>query len=57
MKIGLKIIDKLNLLRDEYKLMELPINRDEFENRALLFQFLNDLEEFLIIKKEFKSNF
>lgn len=53
----IKLIDKLNLLRDEYKLMELPVNRDEFENRALLFQFLNDLEEFLIIKKEFKSNF
>ena len=37
--------------------MELPKNREEFENRALLFQFLNDLEDFLIIKKEFKERF
>ena len=38
-------------------MMELPKNRNEFENRALLFQFLNDLEDFLIIKKEFKEVF
>ena len=35
--------------------MELPKNRTEFENRALLFQFLNDLEDFLSVKKEFKK--
>jgi uncharacterized membrane protein YgaE (UPF0421/DUF939 family) len=37
--------------------MELPKTRNEFEDRALLFQFLNDLEDFLIIKKEFKEFF
>ena len=53
--IALKLIDKLDLLRKYYKMMELPKNRIEFENRALLFQFLNDLEDFLVIKKEFKE--
>ncbi len=52
----IKLIDKLDLLRKYYKMMELPKNRIEFENRALLFQFLNDLEDFLIIKKEFKES-
>jgi uncharacterized membrane protein YgaE (UPF0421/DUF939 family) len=53
----IELIDKLNLLRKSYERMELPKNRNEFENRALLFQFLNDLEDFLIIKKEFKESF
>jgi len=52
-----KLINKLTLLRKDYEKMELPKNRTEFENRALLFQFLNDLEDFLIIKKEFKEAF
>ena len=52
-----ELINKLNLLRKEYQNMELPKNRTEFENRALLFQFLNDLEDFLTIKKEFKQLF
>lgn len=51
------LINKLTLLRKDYEIMELPKNRNEFENRALLFQFLNDLEDFLIIKKEFKESF
>ena len=52
-----ELINKLTLLRGDYEMMELPKNRTEFENRALLFQFLNDLEDFLIIKKEFKQAF
>lgn len=51
------LIEKLNVLREEYKSMELPKNRDEFENRALLLQFLNDLEDFLMLKREFKKKF
>ena len=51
-----ELINKLTLLRKDYEMMELPKNRTEFENRALLFQFLNDLEDFLIIKKEFKES-
>lgn len=50
------LLEELYKLRDTYKVMELPKTREEFENRAMLFQFLNDLEEFLIIKYEFKRN-
>lgn len=31
--------------------MSLPKTREEFENRAELLQFLNDMEEFLMIKE------
>lgn len=48
-----ELIEKLSDLRDHYKKMELPKSREEFENRALLFQFLNDLEDFLNTKREF----
>jgi uncharacterized membrane protein YgaE (UPF0421/DUF939 family) len=53
----LELLERLNLLRKDYKNMELPKNREEFENRALLFQFLNDLEDFLNAKREFKEYF
>ncbi|NSB30873.1 uncharacterized membrane protein YgaE (UPF0421/DUF939 family) [Clostridium saccharoperbutylacetonicum] len=53
----LELLERLNLLRKDYKNMELPKNREEFENRALLFQFLNDLEDFLNAKREFKEDF
>lgn len=52
-----ELINELNILRNEYKKMDLPKNREEFENRALLFQFLNDLEDFLLLKKAFKDNY
>ncbi len=50
------MIDELNKLRLIFKEMPLPKDREEFENRAMLFQFLNDMESFLIIKKEFREN-
>ncbi|WP_297421251.1 aromatic acid exporter family protein [Clostridium sp.] len=49
----IELINKLNSLKKDYANMELPKNRGEFENRALLLQFLNDLEDFLVVKKEF----
>lgn len=51
------LINEHNILKEEYKKMDLPKNREEFENRALLFQFLNDLEDFLILKKNFKDSY
>lgn len=50
------MINELNKLRLIFKEMPLPMDREEFENRAMLFQFLNDMESFLIIKKEFREN-
>ena len=49
----INLINKLDSIRRIYETIELPKTRGEFENRALLFQFLNDLEEFLVIKKDF----
>ena len=34
----------------------LPATRQEFENRAILFMILKDMEQFLIIKKRFSDN-
>lgn len=50
------LLGELGALRDEFRKMELPATREEFENRAMLFQFLNDLEQFLMIKYEFMKN-
>ena len=52
-----ELICKLDKLRKNYRAMQLPKTREEFENRAMLFQFLNDLEDFLLIKKEFKKKY
>ena len=37
--------------------MPLPQSRGEFENRAVLYQFFNDVEEFLEIKEEFLKRY
>lgn len=47
------ILDQLETLRMNYKKEPLPSNREEFENRSVLFQYLNDLEEFVRIKKRY----
>lgn len=51
-----QLIKDLNELRESFRKMALPSTREEFENRAMLFQFLNDMEQFLKIKNEFKQN-
>lgn len=48
------LLQGLNELRIEFSTMDLPKSREEFENRAMLYQFLNDMERFLTIKNEFK---
>lgn len=47
------LLEDLTNLREELKESELPTTREEFENRAMLYQFLNDMEEFLVIKRDF----
>ncbi|NEU04675.1 aromatic acid exporter family protein [Clostridium senegalense] len=47
------LLKDLKELREKFKESELPTTREEFENRAMLYQFLNDLEQFLEIKNEF----
>lgn len=50
-----QLIADLELLREDFRKMPLPLTREEFENRAMLLQFLNDMEEFIRIKSEFKK--
>ena len=49
----LKLLNELDGLREYFKEMELPKTREEFENRAQLLHFLNDIEDFLTIKRAF----
>lgn len=49
------LLKSLQALRESFAVMELPKTREEFENRAMLYQFLNDLEQFLLIKNQFKK--
>jgi uncharacterized membrane protein YgaE (UPF0421/DUF939 family) len=53
---GTDLLLRIEGLREKYKNSPLPATRDEFENRAVLFQFLNDLEEFIRIKAEFLAS-
>lgn len=46
----------LEMLREAFRHSELPITREEFENRAMLYQFLTDMEQFLNVKHLFKSS-
>lgn len=47
------LLEDLNQLSLKYKEDKLPVSRDEFEYRAILFQILNELEYFLQIKRNF----
>ena len=46
-------IDKLERMVDEMKEQPLPVTRDEFETRAILYHILTELEAFLIHKRRF----
>lgn len=46
-------ISRLERIFSEMKKEPLPVTREEFEGRAVLYHILMDLEEFLIFKKQF----
>lgn len=46
-------LDRLQQILQDMKKEELPATREEFENRALLYHMLMDLEDFLLIKSRF----
>ncbi|WP_338470188.1 aromatic acid exporter family protein [Niallia sp. XMNu-256] len=48
-------LDKLNKMHKEFEKMELPKTREEFEIRAALFHFINEMEQYLLIKRSFKG--
>ena len=45
----------LENLEKLFKASSLPQTRNEFENRAMLYQFLTDIDQFLEVKKQFKA--
>ena len=51
-----ELLEELENLKLQYKKMELPKTRSEFENRAQLLHLLNDMEDFLNIKRNFILN-
>lgn len=48
-------LEKLMKMRQEFHNMELPKTRQEFEARAALFHFTNEMERYLLIKSSFKG--
>jgi uncharacterized membrane protein YgaE (UPF0421/DUF939 family) len=50
---GEELLKQLDDIINLFKGQQLPKTREEFENRAMLFQFLNDMEAFLELKKSF----
>ena len=46
-------IENLNKVFDRMRKEKLPVTREEFESRAVLFHVLMDLQDFLNIKKRF----
>jgi uncharacterized membrane protein YgaE (UPF0421/DUF939 family) len=48
-------LEKLMRMKAEFENMELPKTREEFESRAALLHFVNEMEQFLLLKKSFKG--
>lgn len=44
-------LDQLEDMKQDFKQQPLPIDRDEFETRAALYIFINEMKRYLIIKK------
>ena len=47
------LLDELYKIRLAFKETKMPQTREEFENRAILYQVLQGIEEFLLLKVEF----
>lgn len=50
---GLTLLEHISTLYRHFRQSDLPKSRDEFENRAILFQLLRDIERFIEIKRDF----
>lgn len=51
-----ELLEGLNALSEQMKISPLPVTREEFENRAVLYMILTDLEHFLLLKKDFANS-
>lgn len=50
---GIELLENIAFLYKDFRESDLPKTRNEFESRAILFQVLNDIDEFLQIKRDF----
>ena len=48
-------LEKLMRMKADFENMELPKTREEFEARAGLLHFVNEMEQFLLLKRSFKG--
>ncbi|MCM3669560.1 aromatic acid exporter family protein [Mesobacillus maritimus] len=48
-------LEKLYRMKTEFETMELPKTREEFEARASLLHFVNEIESYLLLKRSFKG--
>lgn len=51
-----RLLDEVSILRNNFKKQALPVTRQEFESRAVLFQIFHDFEYFLRIKYNFANS-
>lgn len=47
------LLQRLSEISQGFKKEPNPVTREEFENRAILFMIIKDLENFLVIKRNF----
>jgi uncharacterized membrane protein YgaE (UPF0421/DUF939 family) len=50
------LLDRVHALREDFRESDLPKERAEFEDRAMLFTLLADIEYFLILKNDFTKH-
>jgi uncharacterized membrane protein YgaE (UPF0421/DUF939 family) len=50
-------LKRLDLLMQYYKQAQLPQTRDEFELRSSLYQILQEIESFLLVKVDFHHSY
>ena len=48
--VGDDVVKSFKEFRNSFKSMDLPASRTEFENRATLYEYLNDLEHFIDVE-------
>lgn len=48
-----KQLERLHQMEEEFRRSPLPVSRNEFEARAMLYHIMMDLEDFLLYKKRF----
>ncbi|GMB07716.1 aromatic acid exporter family protein [Thermolongibacillus altinsuensis] len=53
---ALKFIRQLEEMKKQFQEMPLPKTREEFEERAALLHFVKEMEQYLIIKSQFKAS-